>query len=150
MFKKVHIILGFFVALYFLPASNHKLVFFPIVLLASLIPDLDAVLAPKRDYRIFRPLKNQTYKDFMHSYTICVVLALIIAFFLPVVSLPFFIGYSSHLFFDSLTVFGIVPFWPFRSRVSGFILPGSRTEKIIEVILGLFIVMFVLKYLFYS
>ncbi|MBU1270289.1 MAG: metal-dependent hydrolase [Nanoarchaeota archaeon] len=148
MFKKIHIIIGLFIVLYFLPAVNNKLVFFPVVLIASLIPDLDAVLAPKRDFRILRPLKNQTYKDFMHSYTVCIFLAILIAVFIPVLALPFFIGYSAHLFFDSLTVVGIVPFWPLKSRVSGFLVLGSKTEKVIEVVLGLFIIMFIFRNLF--
>jgi len=148
MFKKVHLLIGLFVAFYFLPAANNKLIFFPIVLLASMIPDLDAVLAPKRDFRILNPLKNPTYKDFMHSYTLCIVLSVIVAIFLPILGLPFFIGYSTHLFFDSLTVVGIIPFWPFKSRMEGFIIPGSKTEKAIEVVLGIFIVMLILRYLF--
>src|SRR3990167_2349976 len=120
MFKKVHFIIGLFVVFYFLPATNHKLIFFPVVLIASLIPDLDAVIAPKRDFRILSPLKNPSYKSFMHSYTLCIFLTVLIAIFFPIYSLPFFVGYSTHLFFDSLTVVGIVPFWPFKSRISGF------------------------------
>ncbi|MBU2503688.1 MAG: metal-dependent hydrolase [Nanoarchaeota archaeon] len=148
MFKKIHLIIGLFIVLYFLPAVNNKLIFFPIVLIASLIPDLDVVLAPRRDFRILRPLKNPTYKDFMHSYTVCIFLAILIAVFFPLFALPFFIGYSSHLFFDSLTIVGIVPFWPLKSRVSGFIVPDSKTEKVIEVVLGLFIIMLIFRYFF--
>jgi len=148
MFKRIHLLIGVFIALYFLPVVNHKIVFFPMVLAASFIPDLDAVIAPKRDFKILQPLKNQTYKDFMHSYTVCVILSIIVALLYPILALPFFIGYSVHLFFDSLTLIGICPFWPSKSRITGFISPGSKTEKTIELMLALFIVLLVFRYIF--
>ncbi|MBU2615555.1 MAG: metal-dependent hydrolase [Nanoarchaeota archaeon] len=148
MFKRIHLLLGFFMALYFLPVVNHKIIFFPMVLAASFIPDLDAVIAPKKDFKILQPLKNKTYKDFMHSYTVCVILSVIVALLYPILSLPFFIGYSVHLFFDSITLIGICPFWPSKSRITGFISPGSKTEKTIELMLVVFIVLLVLRYIF--
>lgn len=148
MFKRVHLMIGFFVALYFLPNVSNKIVFIPVVLIASLIPDIDAVVAPKKDYKLVRKLKSKSYKDFMHSYTICILLSLVIAFFYPLLALPFFIGYSFHLFFDSLTVPGTRPFWPLKARSKGFITPGGKAEKIITLVLGILSVFLLLRYLF--
>jgi len=148
MFKKTHLIIGFFVALYFLPYVNNKLIFFPVVMIASLIPDIDSLIAPKKDYKILRPFKSQSYKDFMHSYTLCIILSLLFAFFYPILALPFFIGYSFHLFFDSLTVPGTTPFWPLKIKSKGFIVPGGKTEKTITLILGFLSILLIFKYLF--
>jgi len=148
MFKKTHLVIGFFVTLYFLPYVNNKLIFFPVVMIASLIPDIDSLIAPKKDYKILRSFKSQSYKDFMHSYTLCIILSLLLAFFYPILALPFFIGYSFHLFFDSLTVPGTTPFWPLKIKSKGFIIPGGKTEKIIILILGFLSILLIFKYLF--
>ncbi len=147
MFNKTHFIIGLFVALYFLPYVNNKVVFFPIVLISSFIPDLDTIIFPQKDYRILRMLKSESYKNFMHSYTFCIMLSSVLAFFYPILALPFFLGYSFHLFFDSLTVHGIAPFWPFRIKTKGFIVPGGMIEKTITVILMFLSVLLVLRYL---
>jgi len=148
MFKKIHLLIGFFAAIFFLPDVNNKLVFFPVVMIASLIPDLDSLIAPKKDYKILKPLKSKSYKDFMHSYTLCIILSALLAFFYPILALPFFIGYSFHLFFDSLTVPGTTPFWPLKIKSKGFIVPGGKTEKIITFILGFLSILFIFRYLF--
>ena len=41
----------------------------------------------------------------------------------------FFIGYSIHLILDSFTRDGIQPFWPLKTRSSGFIASGGRIEE---------------------
>jgi len=147
MLKKTHLVIGLFAALFFLPYINHKIVFFPVVLIASLVPDLDTIIFPKKDYRILKMLKSDPYKNFMHSYTFCISLSAALAFFYPVLALPFFIGYSFHLFFDSLTVQGIAPFWPFKVKAKGRIVPGGMVEKAITVIFGFLSILLVLKYL---
>ncbi|MEX0920665.1 MAG: metal-dependent hydrolase [Candidatus Pacearchaeota archaeon] len=148
MLKRTHIIIGVFVAMYFLPYMNNKLVFFPVVIIASLIPDIDSLIAPKKDYKIFKALKSQSYKDFMHSYTLCIFLSAILAILYPIIALPFFLGYSFHLFFDSITVYGTNPFWPFKIKTKGFIVPGGKTEKFIEYLFGIFILLLAFRYLF--
>ena len=148
MFKKTHLIIGFFVAIFFLPDVNNKLIFFPVVMIASMIPDLDSLIAPKKDYKILRKFKSKSYKDFMHSYTLCILLSTLLAFFYPLLALPFFLGYSFHLFFDSLTVPGTTPFWPLKIKSKGFIVPGGKTEKVITVILSLLSILLIFKYLF--
>ena len=148
MFKRIHLLIGFFAAIFFLPDVNNKLVFFPVVMIASLIPDIDSLIAPKKNYKMLKPLKSKSYKDFMHSYTLCIILSALLAFFYPILALPFFIGYSFHLFFDSLTVPGTTPFWPLKIKSKGFIVPGGKTEKIITFVLGFLSILFIFRYLF--
>lgn len=148
MLKRTHLVIGFFVTLYFLPYVNNKLIFFPVLMIASLIPDIDSLISPKKDYKILRAFKSKSYKDFMHSYTLCIILSLLLAFFYPILALPFFIGYSFHLFFDSLTVPGTTPFWPLKIKSKGFIVPGGKTEKTITLILGFLSILLIFRYLF--
>lgn len=148
MFKKIHLVIGSFIALYFLPFITHKIVFFPVVLIASFIPDLDSVIVPKKNYKTLRFLNSQSYREFMHSYTFCILLSTLLAFFYPILALPFFLGYSFHLFFDSLTVDGINPFWPLKVKTKGLIVPGKSSEKILMIILIILIILFILRYLF--
>jgi membrane-bound metal-dependent hydrolase YbcI (DUF457 family) len=148
MLKRTHLVIGLFVTLYFLPYVNNKLIFFPIVMIAGLIPDIDSLIAPKKDYKILKSFKSKSYKDFMHSYTLCIILSLILAFFYPILALPFFIGYSFHLFFDSLTVPGTTPFWPLKIKSKGFIVPGGKTEKTITIIIGFLSILLIFRYIF--
>lgn len=148
MFNKTHLIIGFFVAIFFIPDVNNKLIFFPVVMIASLIPDIDSLIAPKKDFKMLKPLKSKSYKDFMHSYTLCIILSALLAFFYPLLALPFFIGYSFHLFFDSLTVPGTTPFWPLKIKSKGFIVPGGKTEKIITLVLSFLSILLIFRYLF--
>lgn len=148
MFKKIHLLIGLFIALYFLPFIEHKIVFFPVVLIASLVPDLDSLIIPRRNYKTLKFLNSQSYREFMHSYTFCIILSTVLAFFYPILALPFFLGYSFHLFYDSLTVDGINPFWPLKVKTKGLIVPGRNSEKAIMVILIILIFFFILRYLF--
>lgn len=148
MLKKTHLIVGIFVALYFLPYVNFKIVFFPAVIIASLIPDIDSLIPSKKDNKLVKTIKSPKYKDFMHSYTLCIFLSILLALFYPILAFPFFLGYSFHLFLDSLTVEGIIPFWPFKARTKGFIASGGKTEKTIDVIFGIFIFLLIFRYIF--
>ena len=83
-----------------------------------------------------------------HSFSFAILISIVLAIFIPVLSLGFFAGYSIHLISDSFTREGIQPFWPFRVKSSGFIASGGKIEEtlffslmVIDVILflGVFI-----------
>jgi len=69
------------------------------------------------------------HRSFIHSLTFCVFISLALAFYFPVVSLPFFLGYSSHLVVDSFTEEGIRVFWPAKGVVSGKVRTGGHVEE---------------------
>lgn len=54
------------------------------------------------------------------------VITLFFALFFPVISLPFFLGYSLHLFADSFTIQGIKPFYPIKKVSSWKIKTGGN------------------------
>ena len=132
MIKRTHLAIGTALSLYFLPFVNNKLLFVPIVIISSLLPDIDSMHSQLGRKKIFRPIQTfLTHRGPLHSYTVCIIISIILAFFFPLFALPFFLGYSFHLFADSFTINGIRPFWPFKFNTSGVVRTGNVTDKTI-------------------
>jgi len=66
--------------------------------------------------------------------------------FYPVLALPFFLGYSFNLTLDAFSTKGIVPFWPFKKKLSGKIMPGGRIDNIIFYLFILFDLALLIKF----
>ena len=149
MLWKTHLAIGAAAALYFLPFMNNKLMFLPVVLISSLLPDVDTGSSYLGHRGIFRPIQWLfSHRGFIHSYTFCIGLAFVFALFYPVMAFPFFLGYSFHLAADSFTEQGIRPFWPLDATIKGFVTTGGRTEYMTFVTFVLFdIVLFVVLFI---
>ena len=120
--------IGLAVALYFLPYVNNEMVFLPVLLIATLLPELEAITGKGR--RISK-VKKEGHRGLLHTYTFCITVSLILALFYPIFALPFFLGYSFHLFADSFTKEGIRPFWPLKVRSSGVVVTGGQIDKVL-------------------
>lgn len=130
MIKRTHLAIGLAFALLFLPHVNNKLLFFPIVLICSLLPDIDSPDSYFGHHKLWRPLQFiVTHRGIFHSFTLCILVSFVFAFFVPVLALPFFLGYSSHLLSDSFTQEGITPFWPWKRTSTGFLRTGGTVER---------------------
>ena len=130
MIKRTHLAIGLTVALYFLPFVTHKALFIPIILIASVLPDIDTINSNIGKKKIFRPVQYfLKHRGPLHSYTVLIILSTLLAYFYPSFALPFFLGYSLHLFADSFTVGGIRPFWPFKFNTSGIVKTGGVVDK---------------------
>ena len=139
MIKKTHLAIGLVLGLLFLPHVSHKILFIPIILIASLVPDIDCAYSYLGHMKIFRPLQwFVRHRGLIHSFVFCVFICLICALFVPVIALPLFLGYFGHLFADSLCVEGILPFWPLKKTLSGKIRVGGSVEH--GVFIGLVLV----------
>ena len=135
MLRKTHLAIGLAFGLYFLPLVTYKILFVPVVLIASLLPDIDSVNSKIGKKIVFRPIQAfMTHRGPLHSYTICVLVSLLFALFFPVIALPFFLGYSFHLFADSFTLNGIRPFWPLKFSTAGVVKVGGAADKVILII----------------
>jgi inner membrane protein len=129
MIKRTHLAIGLALALLFLPSVNYKLIFFPIVLICALLPDIDSPDSYFGHHRIWKPLQFVVeHRGVFHSFTLCILFSLAFAFFVPVLALPFFLGYSCHLFADSFTQEGITPFWPWKRTSTGLLRTGGSIE----------------------
>lgn len=142
--KKTHLLIGLAFALLFLPNVNSKLIFFPIVLICSLLPDIDSPNSQYGNQWFLRPLQFVSkHRGMLHSLSFCILVSLAFAFILPILALPFFLGYSSHLLSDSFTKDGITPFWPWKKISEGIVRTGRKIEK------GIFLVFLVLDVLLF-
>ncbi len=132
MIWKTHLAIGLAVALVFSTHVNNPVLFIPIVLISSLFPDIDSGFSYIGRNPAFKPVQWTTdHRGIIHSYTACIGLSILIAFFYPVVALPFFVGYSFHLFADSFTSQGIKPFWPLKAVSNGIITTGGKIDGVI-------------------
>jgi|SRR3989344_4851467 len=137
MLIKTHLMITLFFVLFLIDSvkQEYKFVFVLVALIATYMPDIDtkfSTFGKKKPLRIIQFFIK--HRGIIHSFTFLILITLIFILFLPVVSLGFFLGYSIHLFTDSLTLTGIRPFYPSKKRVSGNIRTGGKTEILIFVI----------------
>src|SRR3989344_8195914 len=135
MMLRTHLAIGVFAVLLFLPHVTEKAIFIVVAVIASILPDIDSGFSTFGRLGISRFAQFLTkHRGFLHSFSFCFVIVAILAFFLPVLSLPFFVGYSIHLFADSFTIEGIKPFWPLRTASSWKLRTGSYSETVLFII----------------
>jgi len=143
MMMKTHLAIACAVALGLLPFVTYKFIFFPVVLFSTLLPDIDIAHSYLGKRWYFRPIQLFVkHRGLIHSFTICILISFVLAFYFPIFALPFFVGYMLHLFGDSLTIEGIRPFWPHKKEVAGKI----RTQGHIES--GIFLIAIVASIIF--
>ena len=129
MLLRTHLALVVFVIILFVQYVNNKLLFIFIALIATMLPDIDTSFSTIGKFKGFRFFQFFVrHRGFIHSFTFCILISLLLAVFWPVISLAFFIGYGSHLFMDSFTVEGIQPFWPYKKKSSWRLRTGSLIE----------------------
>lgn len=152
MLIKTHLTITLFFVLLLLPfVSSHKIIFIAISLLATYIPDIDSPNSKLGRKIIFRPLQFFVkHRGFFHSFTFLFLITFILVMVLPIIALGFFVGYASHLFADSLTINGIIPFFPWKKKISGNLRTGGRIEKLLFFILLIVNLLLIVKYIFAS
>jgi inner membrane protein len=135
MLIKTHLVIGLFGILLFLPFVEGKIVFVLVTLIATLLPDVDSAYSTLGHKRFFGFLQFFVkHRGILHSFTFLIFLTIIFLFFVPVLALGFFLGYSLHLFADSFTKEGIIFFFPFKAKSVGKIKTGGRIETVIFVL----------------
>lgn len=130
---RTHFAVAVFLILLFFPAVTfNKLIFIAVVLLCTFLPDIDMSQSYLGKYKILRPLQwIVKHRGIFHSFTLTLVITLLFMFYVPILALPFFLGYAGHLISDSLTPEGIRPWWPFKNEIKWKIKTGGKTEKIV-------------------
>ncbi len=134
MLLKTHIALSVFFILILWGSVTGKIAFTLIILLATLIPDIDSASSLiNRKIRPFDIIFNFLFKHrgALHSMTLCIIFTIILSLFSQKLALPFFLGYSIHLLADSFTVTGIRAFWPSKKEIKWIIRTGGLTERIV-------------------
>jgi membrane-bound metal-dependent hydrolase YbcI (DUF457 family) len=140
---KTHLAIGIFAMAFFLPYVNHKLIFIPVVLIASILPDIDSGFSTFGKKGLFRPLQVLSkHRGLFHSFTLCIGVSIVFALYLPVLAFAFFLGYALHLLADSWTVEGIKPFWPFKPILKGAVRVGGIVEETVFIVFAILDVIF--------
>lgn len=132
MMLKTHLLVGLGAALYFLPHVTNKIVFLPAVIIASILPEVGDILTKGK------VVKKSWLSTIIKTYTLCLILTVLLAFFYPLLALPFFLGYSFHLFLDTFTVDGVHPFWPIGKRINGKVRTGGNVDRAIMIVFAVF------------
>ena len=117
------------------------LLFVGLVLVASLAPDLDNPESTLGG--MTKPVSNFLrltlgHRGFLHTIYMALsipVLLYFLGYIYPAVAVG--IGYLSHLMMDSITIFGIKPFFPIQFDVRGSLRTGGPFELVIFTILGI-------------
>ena len=143
MLGKTHLAIAIFAIIIFLPHVSHKWIFIPVVLISTMLPDIDSGFSTVGKKPLFRPLQMLTkHRGLFHSFTFTILVTIVLSLYLPVLALPFFLGYGLHLLADSWTKEGIKPFWPLRSVSRGSIKVGGPIEGAIFLVFVLLDVLF--------
>lgn len=129
MLLRTHLAFAFLIILLFVKHVNDQWIFIAMVLVSTILPDLDTGFSSWGRHWIFRPLQFFVkHRGIIHSLTTATLLSILLAAFWPIVSLGFFVGYSAHIILDSFTREGVQPFWPLKTKSYGFISSGGRIE----------------------
>lgn len=138
MLLRTHLAFAVLMIILFVKHVNNQWIFIAMVLVATVLPDLDTNSSSWGRHLIFRPLQFfVNHRGIFHSLTTATLLSVLLAMFWPVLSLGFFVGYSVHIVLDSFTKEGVQPFWPLKAKSYGFISSGGRIEDSIFVFLVL-------------
>lgn len=148
MLLRTHLALVVLAIILFVSHVNNQLLFVFVALIATLLPDVDTGFSTIGKYKEFRFLQFFVrHRGIIHSFTFCIIISVLLAIFLPVISLAFFLGYGLHLFVDSFTKEGIMPFWPYKKRSSWHLKTGSLFETSLFITFVLLdIILVVLKF----
>ena len=132
MLNKTHIAIALFFMLFFVSKFIHVWIYIFVFVIATLLPNLDRGLS----FRRLNFTKNSKTgvsrkRSFLHSFTFCLIITALFAWFLPTMAFPFFLAYGTHLIVDSWTIEGIRPFWPLRYIAKGNVRTGGNIEHMI-------------------
>ena len=146
MMVRTHLAITLLAVFLFFQHVSSKIAFVIMIFLASLLPDIDTGFSTLGKTEVGKLAQFFVkHRGFLHSFTFCLAVSILLAFFIPVLSFGFFLGYSLHLFADSFTIEGIKPYWPFKHKISWKIRTGGYTETsvfIVLLLLNIFVLLF--------
>lgn len=135
MLLRTHLAITLAAMFLILPYIENEVIFVIVILISTILPDIDSARSHVGRSFLLRPLQWMTkHRGILHSFTIAGLLAILFAIFVPVVALPFILGYGLHLVADAWSKEGIRPFWPFDMRVKGNLKVGGYIEETLFIV----------------
>ncbi|MBS3159964.1 metal-dependent hydrolase [Candidatus Woesearchaeota archaeon] len=128
---------------------EHPLIFSTILVISSLLPDIDSSKSKISIPIISRLIENIFgHRRFFHSIFPSLIFLLLSIVFSSLYPLAIFLGYLAHLLIDALTKEGIMPLFPItKIKINGFIRTNSFMENILFLILIILNLLIFFKYL---
>lgn len=131
-----HLLAGLFSALLFLNYSENKLIFIIVTMFFSVFADIDSSNSKVGKYWFSKVLTAfSSHRGIFHSLFFVGVFYIVFVSYLPIIALPFLVGYLTHLLLDVLTKRGLRLFYPFKFRLRGFVRVGKFFEVVFFVAL---------------
>ena len=130
-------IAGISISVFSLHQLSSVVIFIVIVLVATLVPDLDETTSTLG--RRFKPV-SMVLKFFLghrgvwHSVWIPLLFYVLLSQYTPIYAMAIVVGYCAHLIADSLTLEGINFLYPLQFRIQGFIKTGSLLEQVFALL----------------
>ncbi len=151
---KTHIAFALLFGLWFFDKFNgNKILFFSLLLISAAIVDIDVTNSKiGKKFWVFSKIFNFLFKHrtLFHSLLFAVILSFVVWFFFEQIWMPVFLGYSSHILLDSLTIEGINFIYPFKQlRLSGFIETGKTKELILFFLIIMIDMLLLFQILYY-
>ncbi len=121
------VLLGILISPY---VSNHKILFWSLLIISSIIPDIDMPGSWLSIFGISHILKWVTgHRGILHSVFLPAAASIsLVIFGFPYLALSVMLGYLSHLILDAFTYSGVQPFAPFGLKIKGFAKTGGLTD----------------------
>jgi len=145
MLGVTHVLFGLLVGTTFSHVYGPNANFLFFAALGAVFPDIDH---PKSLLgRFVQPVGwFSQHRGFLHSllggvaFTIVLFLLADMAGHGPLLPLAFLVGFISHLFLDGSTKRGVYALWPAKLKFSGRRKVGSLPEKVLQVVIVVFLV----------
>ena len=152
MMFKTHLMFSLLISLLIFDYFRlNSVLFILILVLSGSLPDIDHAKSKiGRKLFLISWLVNLFFghRKLIHSVWIAALLSFLIKLSFGDYWAPFFIGYLSHLFSDSLTKQGIQFFYPIKSKISGFVKTNGFIEKIFLFVLIILNAYYAINYIF--
>jgi membrane-bound metal-dependent hydrolase YbcI (DUF457 family) len=134
MLMRTHVAIALFFVLLFIPHVSNGFVFLGVALVSTLLPDIDSGFSKIGKAKSLKFLQFFAgHRKIFHSFTFLITATIFFVLFIPIIALPFFLGYSAHLLADSFTIQGISPFYPLKKEYKGRIRTGGKSEILVFV-----------------
>ena len=135
-----HVLLGILAFLFTknLFSGGNQLIFFCLVLLGALLPDIDEPNSRINKWSgIIGKIIGKLFKHrgFLHSILFFIILFLIIKYYFSAYyAYAIVIGYSAHVVGDGISLMGLNPFYPFKFKVKGPMRVGGKVEMVLTIL----------------
>ena len=93
MLLKTHLAIALLFVIIFFNYVSDKVVFIIVMAVATLLPNIDNPFSGIGKNVIFKPVQFFTkHRGLFHSFTLAIILSVLLAIFIPVASFGFFLG----------------------------------------------------------